>query len=116
MKKTITTTLAALAFVPALSYAEFNDEAIYQIRGYDIAVKSVYNQANAIMSRSSSANHNWLWDGQNIRLLTNKGQDWSNYCLNAYRPRNGSNVNIYTCDKNDAEQHWVGRSGGLMEL
>lgn len=116
MKRITTLVLSALGLVPTLSYADFNHEALYQVRGYDVAVKSAYNQANVVMSRSSSANRNWHWEGQNIRLLTNQGRDWSNYCLNAYRPRSGSNVNIYTCDQNDPEQHWVTRNDGLIEL
>lgn len=38
------------------------------------------------------------WDG---KLLNQK------YCLNAYKPRNGSVVNLYRCDARDSEQTWV---------
>jgi hypothetical protein len=48
----------------------------------------------------------WEWYGShNLRVQYQWGTG-NGFCLNAYNPSQGSNVNVYSCNLSDNEQHW----------
>lgn len=88
------------------------------IRGFDLSANSVTNNAPLIFSKNEnkhicierqnndshravifygSYNPKQRWDGKPLN---------QKYCLNAYKPKNGSVVNLYRCDASDSEQTW----------
>ncbi|ALO44541.1 RICIN domain-containing protein [Pseudoalteromonas phenolica] len=54
----------------------------------------------------------WTWYGSDNLALA-YGPD---LCLNAFNPGQSSNVDVYTCNRNDPEQHWefIGKGSNIQ--
>lgn len=98
-------------------------------RGFNLGTNRVGNNAQLIFSRdiekelcigrANNDSHRTVvfhgvynlkrWDGKPLN---------KQYCLNAYKPKRGSMVNLYKCDANDSEQTWVTSQlpNGLIQI
>lgn len=114
MRKYITLLLPIVCFSVSADGVQHRSVS-YEIQGFSIAVVQNRHRANVIVSDNKNYHSKWRWDGANLRLLdfSSLNAITANYCLNAYRPGKGSNVNIYACNKNDPEQHWNWENGWM---
>ena len=117
MKKYILSALVIMCFSSATYGVQYRSVS-YQIQGFSIAAVSNRHRANVIVSENSNYPAKWRWDGANLRLVTYNASNvaMDRHCLNAYKPRKGSNVNLYACNKKDPEQHWVWEIGQIRLL
>ena len=117
MKQYIILALVILCF-SVTAYGSQNRSISFQIQGFNIAAPSYRHRANVVVSEKKNYYSKWRWDGANLRLIlfNYPNPPIDTLCLNAYRPRKGSNVNIYACNKKDPEQHWAWLGDGWIKL
>jgi len=124
LKKALTTTVLATVLLTSSISAndsKFHDGFILYNGGYNVGVIYPSKNQNVIMTVDdlaySGPESKLYWDKDNIEISTYGNQK---LCLNAHNPRKGSNVNLWTCDKSDSEQHWkwikTGYKKGIVNL
>lgn len=109
--------------LPALAYNPADDRvkeecSTISLRGFTLSTNYVGNNMPLIFSTNESkeicmSRHNKHWtvtfygytDGNRLQRWDGKPLN-QKYCLNAYKPKRGSIVNLYRCDASDSEQTW----------
>jgi len=84
----------------------------FELRNHFVNAYSKVDSGNVNMWPTADlSDSHWNWYGTDNLVLAKFGEPYGqsypgSFCLNAHNPSPTSNVDIYTCDLNDPEQHW----------